>query len=90
MEVSFYSIKGMMENTQKVEIKTLKGLFQLTRSVLETEIKSYPISELKCLYQYALAGSHKIEEVNTYDVLLNDNIDNARISEPVERKLEEI
>ena len=42
-EVSFYSIKGMMENTQKVEIKTLRGLLQLTRSVLE--VASYPENE---------------------------------------------
>lgn len=44
-EVSFYSLKGMMENTQKVEIKTLKGLLQLTRCVLE--VGTYPEEESK-------------------------------------------
>jgi hypothetical protein len=42
-EVSFYSLKGMMENTQKVEIKTLKGLLQLTRCILE--VSTYPEEE---------------------------------------------
>lgn len=42
-EVSFYSLKGMMENTQKVEIKTIKGILQLVRCVLE--VADYPVSE---------------------------------------------
>lgn len=42
-EVSFYSLKGMMENSQKVEIKTIRGLLQLTRCVLEAA--DYPEDE---------------------------------------------
>jgi hypothetical protein len=42
-EVSFYSLKKMMETGEGVEIKTLRGLLQLTRCVLEVAV--YPDSE---------------------------------------------
>lgn len=44
-EVSFYTIKQMMETGEGVELKTLKGLLQLTRAILE--VTSYPQDERK-------------------------------------------
>lgn len=42
-EVSFFSIKTMMETAEGVELKTLKGLLQLTRAILEVML--YPYDE---------------------------------------------
>lgn len=89
MEVSFYSIQGMMENTQKVEVKALKGLLQLTRCVLESGIRAYPTSELKALFQYAMAGSQKIDDIATYDVDLF-NTDHARVPQYPAGELEKV
>ena len=44
-ELSFYEIKKMMEDGKNVEIKTLKGLLQLTRAILE--VQEYPVEESK-------------------------------------------
>jgi hypothetical protein len=42
-EVSFFSIKSMMETGEGVELKTLRGLLQLTRANLE--VSTYPDEE---------------------------------------------
>lgn len=44
-EVSFFTIRSMMETGEGVELKTLKGLLQLTRALLE--VTTYPHGERK-------------------------------------------
>lgn len=44
-EVSFFSIKSMMETGEGVELKTLRGLLQLTRANLE--VSTYPDEECR-------------------------------------------
>lgn|SRR3990167_3485896 len=46
-EVSFYAVKSMMEEGKNVEIKTLTGLLQLTRAILDNPKAAYPETERK-------------------------------------------
>ena len=44
-EVSFYGVKSMMEDGKNVELKTLTGLLQLTRAILDNDKAAYPETE---------------------------------------------